>query len=207
MLFAKRMHIEYPDKIRVGDIEYKAVYEMGKLLQKAYIEARNIKSNEIIWKKKIYQIIINPLMEHDIQWVMITNLKKYGMKLLIYDEKERSFILDLDSLNVKKIRTRLSKVKILDKNFKEIKILKSADELEQFTLAWEQKEKLENKHIHTIYRIAGWDYKIDLIDLKAKTSDRWLYNEKGYCRILSKQKRPIYQIKEVEKFNNLILKP
>jgi hypothetical protein len=102
--YAKRAYIEYPDKITIENIEYKASYEMGKLLQKAYIEARNIESDELMWKIKIYQIILNPVKEHDVQWVMITEVKEENGKLIISNEKKEKFSLDLKTLKIKKIK-------------------------------------------------------------------------------------------------------
>jgi hypothetical protein len=101
-LFAKRAYIEYPDKITIENVEYKATYEFGNLLQKAYIEARNIETEEILWKKEIYKIILNPVLEQDVQWVMITEVKEKNGKLIISNEK-KIFSLDLATLEVKKI--------------------------------------------------------------------------------------------------------
>jgi hypothetical protein len=101
-LFAKRAYIKYPDKITIDNIEYKASYEMGNLVQKAYIEARNIETEEIIWKKKIYQIMLNPVLEQDVQWIMITDVKEKNGQLIISNEKKDIFSLDLKTLEVKK---------------------------------------------------------------------------------------------------------
>lgn len=103
-LFAKRANIEYPDKIIIENIEYKASYEMGNLFQKAYIEARNIETDKIIWKKEIYQITLNPIMEQDVQWVMIVKVEMKDNKLIISNEKEQKFLLDLETLEVEKIK-------------------------------------------------------------------------------------------------------
>jgi hypothetical protein len=99
-LHAKRAFIQYPDTIIIKNIEYKATYEYGNLLQKAYIEAKNTETEKIIWKKEIYKIILNPTMEHDVQWVMITEVKEKNGKLLISNEKKEKFLLDLETLEV-----------------------------------------------------------------------------------------------------------
>ncbi|MFH0854755.1 MAG: hypothetical protein V1891_04690 [bacterium] len=104
LLFAKRANIEYPDKIIIKNIEYKASYEMGNLFQKAYIEARNIETDKIIWKKEIYQITLNPIMEQDVQWVMIIKVEMEDNKLLISNENEQNFLLDLETLEIEKIK-------------------------------------------------------------------------------------------------------
>ncbi len=104
LLFAKRANIEYPDKIIIKNIEYKASYEMGNLFQKAYIEARNIETDKIIWKKEIYQITLNPIMEQDVQWVMIIKVEIKDNKLLISNENEQNFLLDLETLEIEKIK-------------------------------------------------------------------------------------------------------
>jgi hypothetical protein len=46
--YAKRAYIEYPDNITIKNIEYKASYETGNLIQKAFIVARNIETNEVV---------------------------------------------------------------------------------------------------------------------------------------------------------------
>ncbi|MFH1692237.1 MAG: hypothetical protein ABIC68_06730 [Candidatus Omnitrophota bacterium] len=102
LLFAKRASIEYPNKIIIKNIEYIASYETGNLFQKAYIEAKNIETDEIIWKKEIYQIPLNPIMEQDIQWVMITKIEMKDNKLLISNENEQNYLLDLETLEIEK---------------------------------------------------------------------------------------------------------
>jgi hypothetical protein len=103
LLFAKRAYIEYPDKISIGAIEYKASYAYSLLAQKTYIEAKNINTKETLWKKEIYKIVLNPRLERDVQLIMITEIKEKGNKLLIYNEKKEKYSLDLKTLKVKKL--------------------------------------------------------------------------------------------------------
>ncbi len=102
-LFAKRAFVEYPDKLISGNTEYKASYDFGRKMQNAYIEARDIVSNTVIWKIKIYSIRLDPALEQDVQWVMIIEIKEKNGRLIISNEKNQFFSLDLKSMEVKKI--------------------------------------------------------------------------------------------------------
>lgn len=102
-LFAKRAFIEYPDKLISGNTEYRASYDFGRTNHDAYIEARGIVSNAVVWKIKIYSIRLDPALEQDVQWVMITGIKEKNGRLIISNEKKQFFSLDLKSGEVKKI--------------------------------------------------------------------------------------------------------
>jgi hypothetical protein len=43
-------------------------------------------------------------MEHDAQWVMITKVESKDNKLIISNEKRQKFSLDLETLEVEKIK-------------------------------------------------------------------------------------------------------
>ena len=101
--YAKRANIEYPDKVTIGIIEYEANYEYSNKAQIAYIEAKNINTKVILWRKSIYEVLLNPRLEQDVQWVMITEIKEKSNKLLIHNEKKEIYSLDLKTLIVKKL--------------------------------------------------------------------------------------------------------
>lgn len=90
-------------------------------------------------------------------------------------------------------------VTIQDKEFKEVKTLKTKEEIESFLFYWKQKKLLSSK-----LENPSWDYKVDI--QTSKSSQRWLYNlNNGYCRILTKTKAPVYEIINKEEFNTLLL--
>jgi len=90
-------------------------------------------------------------------------------------------------------------VTIWDKEFKEVKTLKTKEEIESFLFHWKQKKSLSSK-----LENPSWDYKVDI--QTSESSQRWLYDSNnGYCRILTKTKAPIYESINKEEFNTLLL--
>jgi hypothetical protein len=67
-----------------------------------FIEARDIKSEKLLWKKKIYSVWIIPFIETDVQWVFITELKIETDKLIISNEKGHKYSLNLKTLKLRK---------------------------------------------------------------------------------------------------------
>ncbi len=93
---AKRIYIEHPDNITINDIKYQAAYEDGLFFHTAFVKATNIKTKETIWKKKIYSTLMNPVMEHDVQWVMIKRIEFKNDLLLIENEENKQFLLKIE---------------------------------------------------------------------------------------------------------------
>jgi uncharacterized GH25 family protein len=91
---AKRVYVEYPDSVISNGIEYKATYDEGWLFHDVFIEAIDTKSKARIWKKKIYSTLMNPILEHDVQFVVITSVVLKDGKLFIENEKNSHYILD-----------------------------------------------------------------------------------------------------------------
>ncbi len=87
-VLAKRVYVEFPDKLVSENIEYRSIYEYSLITQKAYVVATNLKTKKTIWKKRIYTILLNPVLEQDVQWEMITSIEKERNNLVIKNEKE-----------------------------------------------------------------------------------------------------------------------
>lgn len=86
------------NQVVVGSIEYSAPEKyMG------YIVARNIKTHSIIWKKRIYEIHYIKNLETDVQWTWIDSIKIKKEILLIRNEKEKYYSLNLKTLAVNDI--------------------------------------------------------------------------------------------------------
>jgi hypothetical protein len=92
---AKRIYVKYPDSVIADGIEYKSTYKGGWLFHDAFMEATETNSNKKIWKKKIYSTLMNPIIEEDAQWVLIISVVLKDGKLLIENEKNRHYILDI----------------------------------------------------------------------------------------------------------------
>ena len=103
--FAKRPYFDYPDEITFNDIKYSATYSESMFFHKAYIEAHDIKTNELLWKKKIYSTFLNPFVEHDNQFVMIKKVSCVNGNLIILNENEVKYLLNLKTHKLKKDRT------------------------------------------------------------------------------------------------------
>ena len=67
------------------------------------IVARNIKTDSIIWKKRIYKIHYIKDLEQDVQWVFIDSIKIKNKNLLIRTEKDKYYKLNLETLEVSDI--------------------------------------------------------------------------------------------------------
>jgi hypothetical protein len=73
----------------------------GKPLQRGgYIEAHDAKSGKLLWRVRIYKTRYNPLLETDVQDVFITKLFLEDDTLIVADEKNRTFHLDLRTRHV-----------------------------------------------------------------------------------------------------------
>ncbi|MCB1813140.1 MAG: hypothetical protein KDK04_15680 [Candidatus Competibacteraceae bacterium] len=70
-----------------------------------YVLATKIKTDKILWRKRIYKIFYKPAMEKDGQDVFITALEvlQDEKSLLITNEKNSQYKLNLETLKVEKL--------------------------------------------------------------------------------------------------------
>lgn len=61
----------------------------------AFVVATETSSGRELWKVEVFKVRIDPLLEEDVQWVFITELKVSGNSLLIRDERGRCYRLNL----------------------------------------------------------------------------------------------------------------
>lgn len=94
-LLAKRVIIDYPDTITVDGIVYKPAYSESIFLHKVYVEAFDSKDNKVIWKRKLYSTFLNPFIEHDAQFIMIKKIQLKNDTLVIENEKNISYFINL----------------------------------------------------------------------------------------------------------------
>ena len=83
--------------VKISPIVYKDV----KIVAENYspdnmgvVQAFDIKTNKLIWSKKVYEVKIKPRVEADTQFVFIKEMKIDGDKLIVVNEKEKAFTLD-----------------------------------------------------------------------------------------------------------------
>jgi hypothetical protein len=91
----------------VGNIEYSAPHRNGTHKQMGLIEARDPKSGKLIWSRQIYAVKYDPDLEGDVQDVFIKSITVQGNNLVITNERNSKYQLNLNSLEVKVIQGSL----------------------------------------------------------------------------------------------------
>jgi hypothetical protein len=87
--------------VTVGNIEYSAPHRNGTHKQMGFIEARVPQSGELIWSRQIYAVKYDPDLEGDVQDVFIKSITVERNNLIITNEKNSNYQLNLNSLEVK----------------------------------------------------------------------------------------------------------
>jgi hypothetical protein len=82
-------------------VSYAAPNENGR---EGKIEARNAKTGQKLWDIAIYTVKIDPGLEEDVQWVFISSLAIQDNKLLVTNEKNEQYLLDLQTKKVEKAK-------------------------------------------------------------------------------------------------------
>ncbi len=75
-------------------VEYRApldVEHMGR------VQAYDQRSGSMLWETKVYRVWINPLLEEDVQWVFISGMRIEGGKLVVRNEKGKTYRVDVGS--------------------------------------------------------------------------------------------------------------
>jgi hypothetical protein len=93
--------------VKVGNIEYSAPHRNGTHKQMGFIEARDLKSGKLIWSRQIYAVKYDPDLVGDVQDVFIKSITVEGSNLIITNERNSKYQLDLNSLEVKVIKGSL----------------------------------------------------------------------------------------------------
>ena len=70
------------------------------------VEARGEKTGEKLWDVVVYTVKIDPNLEADVQWVFITGLAVRGNTLLVTNEKNEQFTLDLKTRKIEKVKKK-----------------------------------------------------------------------------------------------------
>ena len=89
--------------VTVGNIEYSAPHRKGTHRKMGLLEARDLKSGKLIWSRQIYAVKYDPDLEGDVQDVFIKSITAEGNHLIITNERNSKYQLDLNSLEVKVI--------------------------------------------------------------------------------------------------------
>lgn len=67
-----------------------------------YVVATDTGNGNVLWRVKVFHNRIEPSLEEDVQWVFITDLKVAGSSLLVKDEKDRCYSVNLKTEKIAK---------------------------------------------------------------------------------------------------------
>lgn len=96
-LNAKRINPQPVSPVISNGVEYSADGD-GRT---QYVVATDTRTSTQLWRIKIFRTHIKPWIEEDNQWVFITKLTLKGNTLVIRDEKNRCYGLNLATKRVK----------------------------------------------------------------------------------------------------------
>jgi len=71
-----------------------------------YVVAWEVATGRQLWKKTIFRKCICPCLEHDVQWVFIKQMRLDGERLILVNEREQTYSLDLKTRRIKKLKPR-----------------------------------------------------------------------------------------------------
>lgn len=101
---AKRtVPVEVPPLIR-DNIKFVVPHfagETGRDQRGGYIEARDAKTDDLLWELKIYTVIYKRRLEKDVQDIFITKMEFQNHKLVIWNERNDKFLVDIKTREVK----------------------------------------------------------------------------------------------------------
>jgi hypothetical protein len=93
--------------LTVGNIEYSAPHLNGSHKQMGFIEARDLKSGGLIWSRQIYAVKYDLELEGDVQDIFIKSIAVQGNNLIITNERNSEYLLNLKTLHVKVLKGSL----------------------------------------------------------------------------------------------------
>ena len=100
---AKRKPAPQIQPVMVEAVKYSVPNDNGT---KGYVTATEVESGKLLWKKTVYRVWICPLVEHDVQWVFIQSMRLEQGKLILVNERLKTYSLDLKTRKVRKIKPK-----------------------------------------------------------------------------------------------------
>jgi hypothetical protein len=82
-------------------IRYTAPNDKGTL---GYVVAWDAATGKELWKKTVFRKWICPLVEHDVQWVFIKQMRLDGECLVVVTERGKIYSLDLKTRKVQRLK-------------------------------------------------------------------------------------------------------
>ena len=65
--------------------------------RRAYIEARDVQTNNKLWDLTIFTNRIDPKLEEDVQWVFVTTLNVRDGTLIVTSERGKIYFVDVNT--------------------------------------------------------------------------------------------------------------
>jgi len=98
---AKRIPAPAVEPIVYQGVRYTVPNDKGT---KGYVVASDAGTGQQLWKKTIFRKWICPCLEHDVQWVFIKRMGLNAGRLILVDERDRRYSLDLRTRSVKRLK-------------------------------------------------------------------------------------------------------
>ena len=97
LALAKRIAPAKVEPVIHQGVRYIAPNDDGR---RAYIEARDIRTNKKLWDLIVFTNRIDPTLEEDVQWVFIKALNIRDGALVVTSERDRIYRVDLKTKTV-----------------------------------------------------------------------------------------------------------
>ena len=97
---AKRKAPEKVEPVIHEGVRYDAPNNDGR---RAIIRATDASTGKQLWEKEVFHVTLKPGLEEDVQWVFIRRLAIEKRSLIITAENGRSYILNVDTHEVRKL--------------------------------------------------------------------------------------------------------
>jgi hypothetical protein len=82
-------------------VRYTAPNNDGK---RASVRALDAKTDKLLWEVTVFRNTINPALEEDVQWIFIKKLRTADGNLVVIDERNRAYRVDLKTRAVEKLK-------------------------------------------------------------------------------------------------------
>jgi hypothetical protein len=104
-VLAKRKPAPVVEPIVYKDTRYTVPNDKGT---RGYVVAWDAATGKQLWEKTIFRKCICPLVEHDVQWVFIKHMRLDGERLILVNERGKTYSLDLKTRRVNKVKQQTS---------------------------------------------------------------------------------------------------
>lgn len=98
---AKRARAAKVEPVVYKGVRYTAPNDDGR---RGYVQAWDTKTNRMLWEVTVFRNSINPLLEEDVQWVYIKKLSVGYGRLIVVDERDRAYGVNVKTRTVKTLK-------------------------------------------------------------------------------------------------------